>query len=212
VPLVALAPFGLTRSSQEHRLLGLRHSASLSKQEPDSISRRSSAETVSVQEGPRKRRRSMLARRILSAALLAFVLTSPVTARAAENDGIVRIKSAYSMPETIKRLKKDVADKGIMFFDEIDQSKLAADAGVTLRPSTLLVFGNPPLGTLFLTSNPAAGLDWPVRLLVYQDEKGDVWVLYTDFTWIAHRHGITDRDEAFKKASEVIASITSTVK
>jgi len=81
----------------------------------------------------------MLARRFLSAALLAFALTSPVTARAAENDGIVRTKSAYSMPETIKRLKKDVADKGIMFFDEIDQSKLAADAGVTLRPSTLLV-------------------------------------------------------------------------
>src|SRR5262249_39739771 len=99
----------------------------------------------------------MLARRFLSAALLAFALTSPVTARAAENDGIVRTKSAYSMSETIKRLKKDVADKGIMFFDEIDQSKLAADAGVTLRPSTLLVFGNPPLGTLFLTSNPAAG-------------------------------------------------------
>ena len=72
----------------------------------------------------------------------------------------MRIKSAYPMPETIKRLKKDVADKGIMFFNEIDQSKLAADAGVTLRPSTLLVFGNPPLGTLFLTSNPAAGLDW----------------------------------------------------
>ena len=154
----------------------------------------------------------MLARRILSSALLAFVLTSPVTARAAEIDGIVRIKSAYSMPETIKRLTKDVASKGIMFFDEIDQSKLAADAGVKLRPSTLLVFGNPPLGTLFLTSNPAAGLDWPVRLLVYQDEKGDVWVLYTDFTWIAHRHGIMDRDEAFKKASDVIASITSTVK
>ena len=116
------------------------------------------------------------------------------------------------MPETIRRLKKDVADKGIMFFNEIDQTKLAADAGVTLRPSTLLVFGNPPLGTLFLTSNPAAGLDWPVRLLVYQDDQGDVLVLYTDFAWIAHRHGITDRDEAFKKAAEVIASITSTVK
>ena len=154
----------------------------------------------------------MLARRILSAALLALMSISPQTAYTAENDGIVRIKSAYSMPETIKRLKKDVADKGIMFFDEIDQSKLAADAGVTLRPSTLLVFGNPPLGTLFLTSNPSAGLDWPVRLLVYQDEKGEVWVLYTDFTWIAHRHGIMDRDEAFKKASDVIASITSTVK
>ena len=159
-----------------------------------------------------KKEAPMLSRSVLSAALLAFVLISPIAARAAEDDGIVRIKSAYSMPETIRRLKKDVADKGIMFFNEIDQSKLAADAGVTLRPSTLLVFGNPPLGTLFLTSNPAAGLDWPVRLLVYQDDKGDVLVLYTDFAWIAHRHGITDRDAAFNKAADVIASITSTVK
>jgi uncharacterized protein (DUF302 family) len=74
---------------------------------------------------------------------LALMLSPSGPATAADDDGIVRIKSAYSMPETIKRLKKDVADKGIMFFNEIDQSKLAADAGVTLRPSTLLVFGNP---------------------------------------------------------------------
>jgi uncharacterized protein (DUF302 family) len=155
----------------------------------------------------------MFMRNICSVVLLAFalMLLPCKAARAASDDGIVRIRSAYSMPETIKRLKKDVADKGIMFFNEIDQSKLAADAGVTLRPSTLIVFGNPPLGTLFLTSNPSAGLDWPVRVLVYQDEKGDVWVNYTDFTWIAHRHGIMDRDDAFKKASEVITSITSTV-
>ncbi len=129
----------------------------------------------------------MFMRSTFSVALLvsALMLSPSGAARAAGDDGIVRIKSAYPMPETIKRLKKDVADKGIVFFNEIDQSKLAADAGVTLRPSTLLVFGNPPLGTLFLTSNPAAGLDWPVRLLVYQDAKGDVWVLYTDFTWIS---------------------------
>ena len=155
----------------------------------------------------------MIIRCIWSIVMLACAVTLSLSGTAsAADDGIVRIKSAYSMPETIKRLKMDVADKGIMFFDEIDQSKLAADAGVTLRPSTLLVFGNPPLGTLFLTSDPDAGLDWPVRLLVYQDATGDVWVAYTDFAWIAHRHGITDRDEAFKKASDVIASITSTVK
>ena len=71
-----------------------------------------------------------------SIALLAFALMLPPSGAAtADDDGIVRIKSAYFMPETIKRLKEDVADKGIMFFDEIDQSKLAADAGVTLRPS-----------------------------------------------------------------------------
>ena len=144
--------------------------------------------------------------------LLAFMVSLPLTARAAEDDDIVKFKSAYDMPETIKRMKKDIADKGIMFFDEIDQAKLAADAGVTLLPSTLLVFGNPPLGTLFLTSDPDAGLDWPVRLLVYQDAKGDVWVAYTDFAWIAKRHGITNREKEFKMASDVIGSITSTVK
>src|SRR3974377_75006 len=118
----------------------------------------------------------MLTRSILSAALLALALISPIAARAAEDDGIVRIRSAYSMPETIRRLKKDVADKGIMFFNEIDQSKLAADAGVTLRPSTLLVFGNPPLGTLFLTSNPAAGLDLPLwRPLYPRDKTALLW-------------------------------------
>ena len=157
----------------------------------------------------------MLARivKLCSAASLAFalMLSAPSVTKAADEDGIVRVKSVYSMGETIARLKKDIADKGIRFFDEIDQSKLAAAAGVKLRPSTLLVFGNPPLGTLFLTSNPAAGLDWPVRLLVLEDEQGQVWTMYTDFSWIAHRHGIKDRDAAFNMATNVISSITSNV-
>ena len=129
-----------------------------------------------------------------------------------QEDGIVKVKSAYSMDETIARVKQDVASKGIMFFSAIDQSKLAADAGINLRPSTLLIFGNPPLGTLFIKANPVAGLDWPVRLLVFQDEKGDVWTAYTDFAYIARRHQIRGMDtEAFQKASGVIASITSSV-
>ena len=154
----------------------------------------------------------MLKRLICAALFVAGVFVFSPSGRAqAEDDGIVRVKSAYDMTETLKRLKKDVADKGIVFFSEIDQAKLAADAGVTLLPSTLLLFGNPPLGTLFITSDPDAGLDWPVRLLVYQDANGQVWVVYTDFAWIARRHGIANRDKEFDMASEVIASITSTV-
>ena len=75
----------------------------------------------------------------------------------------------------------------------------------------LLIFGNPPLGIQFLTSKPAAGLDWPVRLLVTEDAQGQVWAMYTDFAWIARRHGIENRDVAFKMASDVIASIASSV-
>lgn len=155
----------------------------------------------------------MLAPRLTSALLVSLALLFlPLGAAKADDDGIVRLQSAYDMPETIDRLKKDIAGKGIMFFDEIDQSKLAADAGIQLAPSTLLIFGNPPLGTLFITADPDAGLDWPVRLLVYRDDKGQVWLAYTDFAWIAKRHGITNRDKEFKMASEVIGSITSSVK
>jgi len=153
----------------------------------------------------------MLARfvTLVSAAfLLAAILSSPAIAR---DDGIIRVKSAYSMDETIARLKKDIASKGIMFFSQIDQSKLAANAGISLRRSMLLVFGDPPLGTQFITSKPEAGLDWPVRLLVTRDPNGDVWAVYTDFGWIARRHGIKNRDEQFKTATGVIASITASV-
>jgi uncharacterized protein (DUF302 family) len=127
-------------------------------------------------------------------------------------DGIVKAKSAYAMQETIDRIKSDVAAKGIKLFDVIDQAKLAKEAGVELKPSTLIIFGNPPLGTLFLTAKAESGLDWPVRLLVYQDDKGQVWTAYTDFNWIARRHGIANRAPQFKKATEVITSIVSSVK
>ena len=143
-------------------------------------------------------------------AVLLLILSSASTAG---DDGVVRVKSAYPMEETVARLKKDVAAKGIRFFQEVDQSKLAAEAGIKVLPSTLLVFGNPPLGTQFIAARPEAGLDWPVRLLVQQDEKGDVWAVYTDFGWIARRHGVSgEAAKPFETASGVIASITSSVR
>ena len=145
-------------------------------------------------------------------AITALFLTF-ASAAFAGDDGVVRVKSAYPMEETVARLKKDVAAKGIQFFQELDQSKLAADAGIKVLPSTLLVFGNPPLGTQFIAARPAAGLDWPVRLLVQQDDNGVVWAVYTDFGWIARRHGVSgEAAKPFETASGVIGSITSSVK
>jgi uncharacterized protein (DUF302 family) len=143
------------------------------------------------------------------AAGAAFGLAAPAQA---QGDGLIKVRSAYPMDETIARIRADIAAKGIVFFQAVDQQKLAADAGITLRPSTLLTFGNPPLGAQFLTANPYSGLDWPVRLLVLQDDSGAVWAAYTDFGWIARRHGITNRTEQFAKASSVVDSITSTIR
>jgi uncharacterized protein (DUF302 family) len=154
-------------------------------------------------------RRIIVVPAALIALLVAVVSFSALTG--AGNDGIIRVKSVHPITETVARIKQDVASKGIMFFSEVDQSKLAAGAGITLRPSMLLTFGNPPLGTQFITANPNAGLDWPVRLLVFENDKGEVWTAYTDFAWIAQRHGIKDRDAQFKMASSVVTSILSSV-
>jgi len=156
--------------------------------------------------------RKRFVRSMCATFVVLLALLGATSAIADEVDGIIRIPSAYGMDETIARIKQDIVQKGIMFFDEIKQSELAAKAGIKLNPSTLLVFGNPPLGTLFLTSNPDSGLDWPVRLLVRQDDRGAVWVSYTDFGWIARRHHISDRDAQFKMANIVIQSITDSVR
>lgn len=145
-------------------------------------------------------------------AALALVFTFTAGAAAAgDGNGVVKVKSAYSVEETVARVKQDVAAKGIPFFAEIDQSGLANAAGIALPSSRLLIFGNPPLGAQFLTSNPDAGLDWPVRLLVRQDADGSVWVAYSDFAWIADRYNIRDRQAQFEMAAAVIGSVTSSV-
>ena len=154
---------------------------------------------------------SLLAIGVIATVAAIGLSNRPMADRIIAEDGVVRVKSAYAMGETIERLQKDVAAKGIKMFSLIDQAGLAADAGIALRPSVLLVFGNPALGVQFITSRSQAGLDWPVRLLVQEDETGTVWTTYTDFAWIERRHRITDRKEAFEMASKVIESITSSV-
>jgi len=84
---------------------------------------------------------------------------------------------------------------------------LAAGAKIKLRPSKLLLFGNPPLGVQLLTANPYAGLDWPVRMLVVQDADGKVWAAYTDFDFIAQRYNIVDRSAVVAMAIKVSALI-----
>jgi uncharacterized protein (DUF302 family) len=155
-------------------------------------------------------RRSALTTAAAALAALGLGMTGG-SAATLEGDGVVMAKSAFGFNDTVERLKADIADKTIVLFDVIDQAKLASNADIKLRPSTLLIFGNPPLGIQFLTAKPAAGLDWPVRLLVTEDESGKVWLIYTDFQWIARRHGVENRDAAFAMASKVIASIAASV-
>lgn len=157
----------------------------------------------------------MLNRSFAAALMLAGCLVSlqPALAAAPQPvvaaDGVIRLKSAHSFDDTVVRLKADVAAKGIRLFDQIDQSRLGAQADLKIGSSTLVIFGNPPLGVQFLQSNPYAGIDWPVRMLVTEDADGTIWVAWTDFDAIAKRYRIGDKAAQFKMAGEVAASIAS---
>lgn len=152
---------------------------------------------------------------LIAAALAAGMMTAPAASAepaavaTATADGVLRQQSAFGFDETIRRLKADIAGKGIPVFAEIDQAGLGAGANLSIHRSTLLLFGNPPLGVQFLQSNPLAGLDWPVRMLVIEDQAGQVWVAWTDFGFIARRYGIADRDAQFAMARDVAASIAA---
>jgi uncharacterized protein (DUF302 family) len=158
----------------------------------------------------------------LTGLALALAATLSVTARpglaapvapqtAPEAQGVQIVHSAYGIDETVNRLKADIAAKGIRFFTEIDQAQLGAGANIAIRPSRLILFGNPPLGVQFLSANRYAGLDWPVRMLVVEEADGSVTVAWTDFAFIGHRYALKDRDAQLKMASEVAASIASSV-
>jgi uncharacterized protein (DUF302 family) len=138
-----------------------------------------------------------------TAAAPGVVITAP------NADGVIRLRSMHGVDETVARIRAAVASKGVRFFDTIDQAQLGADAKLPIRSSTLVLFGNPPLGVQFLQANPYSGLDWPVRMLVIEDADGSVWLAWTDFNYIARRYHITNRAAQFKMASEVAGAIAS---
>ena len=145
--------------------------------------------------------------------VMLFVTVFDSDSNAGPTNGVVSVESGYSVEETVSRILADVKEKGITFFAEIDQSGLGTAAGVEgLKPSRLILFGNPALGTTFITANPQSGLDWPVRVLVYENGDGRVMVAYDDFDYIANRHSIKNRTEQFAMATTVIQSVLGSVK
>jgi uncharacterized protein (DUF302 family) len=147
--------------------------------------------------------------------LLGVVFTCVVTLLAAapvlagSGDGLITVKSKYSATETLDRLSDALKKKGINIFARVSHKKNAEGVGLSLRPTELLIFGNPKLGTHFFTSNQTAGIDLPMKALAWEDAKGQVWLTYNDPKYIAKRHGITDRDDIAAKMSKALANFAA---
>jgi uncharacterized protein (DUF302 family) len=104
--------------------------------------------------------------------------------------GIVQISSRHSVSRTLERLESLLKERGVMVFARIDFSGDAARAGLTMRAEQMLIFGNPKAGTPLMQSVPAAGLDLPLKALIWEDSAGSTQVAYNDPQYIIRRHGL----------------------
>ena len=104
-------------------------------------------------------------------------------------DGVVAVKSPHSAQDTMDRLEAGVKQRGLNVFARIDHAAGAAKVGKTLRPTELLIFGNPQGGTPLMECAQSAGIDLPLKALVWQDEAAQVWLGYNDPAFLAQRHG-----------------------
>ena len=119
---------------------------------------------------------------------MAFVVMGGTLGWGAE--GLVVLKSPHSVKQTIDRLETAVKGKGMTIVARIDHAAGAAKVGKKLRPTILLIFGNPQGGTPFMECNQSVGIDLPLKALAWQDADGGVWLGYNDPAFIGQRHGV----------------------
>jgi len=110
--------------------------------------------------------------------------------RAMATDGLITLASNHGPSETMSRLEAAVNAKGMAVFARIDHAAGAASIGTLLRPTQVLIFGNPKGGTPLMESTQTIGIDLPLRALVWQDASGKTWLSYNDPAWLAKRHAL----------------------
>ena len=122
-------------------------------------------------------------------------------------EGLTSIQSRFGPKETMDRLEAEIRSKGLMIFAKIDHAAGAAEVGLTLRPTSLIVFGNARGGTPLMQATQTAGIDLPLKILLWADKAGKTWLSYNEPSWIAQRHGVGGKTELINKLEATLAEI-----
>ncbi len=109
------------------------------------------------------------------------------------SDGLIHLPSAHSVDDTVQRLQALLSEKNIKLFAVVDHSGEAEKAGLQMRPTKLLIFGNPRAGTPLMQAAPTVAIDLPLKALVWQDTQEKVWLSYNDPAYLQRRHGFTEQ-------------------
>ena len=140
--------------------------------------------------------------------LLGFFMMVLVMPAIADN-GLVTIKSANDVITTSDKLVKALEGKGMTVFAVIDHAKGAASIGTELEPTTLVIFGNPKVGTPLMKCSRTAAIDLPQKMLIWIDESGQTWLAYNDPAYMAKRHNVKGCDEAIKKVTGALGKFSA---
>ena len=124
-------------------------------------------------------------------------------------EGLTTIASRFGPKETMDRLEAEIRGKGMTVFARIDHAAGAAEAGLELRPTELIIFGNARGGTPLMEASQTAGIDLPLKALVWQDAAGKTWLSYNEPSWTVQRHGLGVRAEIVDKMAAALNAIST---
>ena len=138
--------------------------------------------------------------------IFVLLLTVFMTGSAAAQGGLISVKSSHDVVTTANRLESALKEKGVTVFARIDHALGAQRIGQELKPTLLIIFGNPAMGTPLIQRSRSMGIDLPLKALIWEDSAGQVWLTYNAPDYLARRHGITEMGEAIGKMEQALSN------
>ena len=123
-------------------------------------------------------------------------------------EGLTSIRSRFGPKETMDRLEAEIRGQGMTVFVRIDHAAGAAEVGLTLPPTELIIFGNARGGTPLMQSAQTVGIDLPLKALVWEDTVGTTWLSYNEPGWIAQRHSVANAEQVVSKMAAALSAIS----
>ncbi len=140
--------------------------------------------------------------------ILVTLIIASFALPAAAGDGMINVASSFTVSESAERMVKILNKKGMTIFKRIKHSQSADRVGVKLRPTELIIFGNPKVGSPLMACQQSIAIDLPQKALIWEDEKGKVWISYNDPRYLAARHHLAGCEKVINKIGKALAGIT----
>lgn len=137
--------------------------------------------------------------------LFIFLSISIFSSLTIADDGLITVNSNYNVTTTADRLEHSLVAKGMTVFARINHAEAASKIGKDLRATELVIFGNPKVGSLLMQCRQSIAIDLPQKILIWEDEKGQVWLSYNDPKYLTMRHDIEKCDEPLKKVTNALS-------